>query len=296
MKRIACSPFHSVPVEASLAGDRSVAPARRCTRLPRAIRARAPHPGADRLRAGRGALLAAAFAGSSCTVTSENFAPGSLDDERDPSASGAAQGAAGDRANSSIPTPLSGLSPVVVETGEEPPTEAPLAEGSPTNASGGAAPASEDDAPSDEPPIPEITADAGSAQEPPIGSESPVNEPPVVLPELSPLVGWASLPGLGLETTTGGGGGATAPVVARTAAELVELAARPEPLTIALVGTIAVPALALASNKTLVGIGSGATLLGGISIRGSVDAFVENVIVANLNIVAPTSTVDGDGI
>jgi len=294
MKRIACSPFHAVPVEASPARDRSDAFAMRCARRPRASGGHAPRSGAARLRAGRGALLAAAFATASCTVTSEDFAPTSLDDERDPSASGADPGAAGDRANSSVPTPLSGLSPVV-EAGEELPTAAPLAEGSPANVSGGTAPSSEDDAPSDDGPlVPEITPDAGSAQEQPIESEPPVNEPPVVLPELSPLVGWAGLPGLGLETTTGGG--ATAPVVARTAAELVELAARPDPLTIALVGTIAVPALTLASNKTLVGIGSGATLLGGISIRGTVDAFVENVIVANLNVVAATSTVDGDGI
>jgi pectate lyase len=82
----------------------------------------------------------------------------------------------------------------------------------------------------------------------------------------------------------------------RTAAELVALAARPEPLTIAIEGTIEVPALLLTSDKTLVGVDREATLAGGIAVRGTPEAFVSNVIIANLNIAAETSAVDGDGI
>jgi pectate lyase len=113
-------------------------------------------------------------------------------------------------------------------------------------------------------------------------------------PALSTLVGWASLPGLGVETTTGGGGAPA--VLARSAAQLVALAASPDPLTIAIAGTIELQELSLASNKTLIGLDRGATLAGGIAIRGTADAFVANVIIANLNIAAETSSVDGDGI
>lgn len=144
--------------------------------------------------------------------------------------------------------------------------------------------------PSDE--VSEPTA-LDAAPEDNAGDEEPLPPPPQPT-SLSLPVGWANVPGLGVDTTTGGG---LAPaVLARTADELVDLAARPEPLTIAFEGTFDVGEVALTSNKTLIGIGSDATLLGGIAIIGTADAFVENVIIANLNVVADTSLVDGDGI
>jgi pectate lyase len=124
--------------------------------------------------------------------------------------------------------------------------------------------------------------------------DAEITPPPLLVSALEAPVGWASVAGRGVETTTGAG--LTAPVLARTAEELVALAASPEPLTIGFQGTLDVGALQLTSNKTLIGLGSDATLLGGISIRGQANAFVENVIVANLNVSAATSLVDGDGI
>ncbi|HVZ35701.1 MAG TPA: hypothetical protein VG963_24915, partial [Polyangiaceae bacterium] len=121
----------------------------------------------------------------------------------------------------------------------------------------------------------------------PIGDAGPSLPPP------AGLIGWASVAGLGIPTTTGGAAGVT--VVARTAEELAELAAHPEPLTIEITGTLRVPRVNVASNKTLLGVGA-ARLEGGLRIRGSADAFVENVIVENLDVDASFSDVDGDGI
>ena len=100
--------------------------------------------------------------------------------------------------------------------------------------------------------------------------------------------------GSGLETTTGGG--STPAVLVQTAEELIALAARPEPLSIAIAGTLDVGRLDLTSDKTLFGANESATLRGGISIRGTPESFVRNVIVHNLHIDAPTSTVGGDAI
>jgi pectate lyase len=120
------------------------------------------------------------------------------------------------------------------------------------------------------------TGDAGSPELPPAG-----------------LIGWASVAGLGTPTTTGGAAGTV--VVASTAQELADLAAHPEPLTIEITGTFRVPRLNVASNKTLRGVGA-ARLEGGLRIRGSAGAFIENVIIENLDVDASFSDVDGDGI
>jgi pectate lyase len=82
----------------------------------------------------------------------------------------------------------------------------------------------------------------------------------------------------------------------QTAEELIELAARPEPLTLAIDGILEVGSLELASDKTLFGTNAGATLRGGIAIVGVAGSFVRNVIVHNLHIEAATSAVEGDGI
>jgi pectate lyase len=104
------------------------------------------------------------------------------------------------------------------------------------------------------------------------------------------LIGWAAVSGLGTPTTTGGAAGAT--VSATTAAELSDFAARPEPLTIEITGTLRVPQLNVASNKTLRGIGAAARLEGGLRIRGTATAFVKNIIVQNLNVDGSFSTFD----
>jgi pectate lyase len=111
---------------------------------------------------------------------------------------------------------------------------------------------------------------------------------------LPQLIGWAGVSGLDLSTTTGGG--AAPPILVRTAEELVELAARPEPLTLAIDGTLDVPHLELASDKTLYGLSDDSTLRGGIGIRGAAGNFVRNVIVNNLRIDASTSALEGDGV
>ena len=124
------------------------------------------------------------------------------------------------------------------------------------------------------------------------GAPDAESAPPIAA--LPALIGWAGVAGLGLATTTGGG--STPAVLAQTPEELIVLAARPEPLTIAVAGTLDVGRLDLTSNKTLFGTNESATLRGGISIRGTPDSFVRNVIVHNLHIDAPTSTVGGDAI
>lgn len=107
-------------------------------------------------------------------------------------------------------------------------------------------------------------------------------------------VGWASVAGLGVTTTSGGAAGRT--VTANTADELIAFASAEEPLVIQIAGTLRAPSVSVASNKTLRGLGAGATLEGGLRIRGEVDAFIENVIVQDLHIDGASSEVGGDAI
>jgi len=109
----------------------------------------------------------------------------------------------------------------------------------------------------------------------------------------SELVGWASAFGDQVSSTTGGGD--TEPVVPTTLEELEGYAADEEPRVIHIQGTWELNGrLALASNKTLLGVGPDAELRGGVRIRGKDDAFVQNVIVRNLHINGATTDVDGD--
>ncbi len=106
------------------------------------------------------------------------------------------------------------------------------------------------------------------------------------------LIGWAAVPGLGLDTTTGGDGGRT--VRPTTAEELVAYGVSDEPLVIEVTGTFDVPRLELLSNKTLVGLAGGALLNGGIRIRPqSSDEVVNNVIVRNVRVNGATSIIEG---
>ncbi|HTV20188.1 MAG TPA: hypothetical protein VMG12_16000, partial [Polyangiaceae bacterium] len=111
---------------------------------------------------------------------------------------------------------------------------------------------------------------------------------------LSGLVGWAAEAGAGVATTTGGAAGRV--VTAHSAAELESFARSDEPLVIRICGTLRAPSVQVASNKTLVGVGSNPTLEGGLAIRGTPGAFVQNVVVKNLRVNAAFSAVDGVGV
>jgi pectate lyase len=111
-------------------------------------------------------------------------------------------------------------------------------------------------------------------------------------PNATSPIGWASVGGDGVTTTTGGEGGDT--VKPTTADELIAYAASDEPLIIQIEGTFNVPRLNVASNKTLVGIGNAATLNGGVRIRGKDDDNVKNVILRNLHVNGGPSDADDD--
>jgi pectate lyase len=92
-------------------------------------------------------------------------------------------------------------------------------------------------------------------------------------------MGWASMPDLGLEGTTGGEGGEV--VTVTTTAEFTAANERVEPLVIQLSGTIGEGMRVKAgSNKTIVGIGERPTIQGTLEIEE-----VQNVIVRNLYVV-----------
>jgi pectate lyase len=106
------------------------------------------------------------------------------------------------------------------------------------------------------------------------------------------LIGWATVSGDGVSTTTGGGN--AAPVRPSNASELLAYASDATPRVIEIAGTFNAPRLQVNSNKTLIGIGSNATINGGVRIRGSSDAPVQNVIVRNLRVNGATTDVDND--
>jgi len=106
------------------------------------------------------------------------------------------------------------------------------------------------------------------------------------------LIGWASVSGDGVPTTTGGQGGAT--VSATSDDQLLELASSAEALIIELQGDYFVPNLEISSNKTLVGLDASTTIHGGIRIRGTADEAVQNVIVRNIHVDGASSEADGD--
>jgi pectate lyase len=132
---------------------------------------------------------------------------------------------------------------------------------------------------------------AGTSAVPP---DSACSAPSAPLVPLTEVFGWASVEGSGVATTTGGIDGST--VTATDAASLLAYAESPDPLVIEFSGTIAVPLLKVASNKTLRGVGPGATIEGDIRVRGYDDAFVQNVVLENFKVNAATTEVDGDGV
>lgn len=102
--------------------------------------------------------------------------------------------------------------------------------------------------------------------------------------------GWASVAGLDFDPAANQIGGTE--VVVSTAQDLLRYSAATEPYVIRVVGTIAVPALDVSSNKTIVGDDAAATIEGGIRILGTSTepaAMVSNVVIRNLHIDALTS-------
>ncbi len=101
-------------------------------------------------------------------------------------------------------------------------------------------------------------------------------------PPASPLVGWATVPGMGngtvsVDTTTGGD--TATPINVTTLVDLNNALAGTTPAIVQIVGTTIVGNIRVGSNKTLVGI-CGGGVQGSIKISGSY-----NVIVRNLKIV-----------
>jgi pectate lyase len=98
-------------------------------------------------------------------------------------------------------------------------------------------------------------------------------------------MGYASLNG----GTTGGGNAAT--VVATTSLEFQTFATSPNPLNILVDGALNVGSVQVASNKTIVGMGSTSELVGSLRLTG-----VNNVIVRNLSLSNPLGVGEGDAV
>jgi pectate lyase len=108
------------------------------------------------------------------------------------------------------------------------------------------------------------------------------------------LVGWATVAGDNVTTTTGGGN--LAPVRPASAQELSDYASDEQPRVIEISGAFAIPRLSVGSNKTLVGVGENARIEGGVRVRASAGERVSNVIIKNLRIDGRTTDVDGDAL
>jgi pectate lyase len=98
-----------------------------------------------------------------------------------------------------------------------------------------------------------------------------------VPPPASPLLGWASVAGLGTNTTSGGGD--ATPTLVSTLAQLQAAAAGTAPAVIHVTGILEAGDLEIGSNKTIIGL-CDAQVHGHVELSGSV-----NVIVRNLEIV-----------
>lgn len=129
----------------------------------------------------------------------------------------------------------------------------------------------------------------------------------VALPGATPALaattadGFASVTALGQQGTTGGAGGAV--VTATTTAQFLDYIARPEPLVVQVKGTITLPTGTtdgmhrVASDKTVIGLGTDARLTGGgLTIGLPVDDrvttppanAVHNIIIRNLALTGAT--------
>lgn len=114
----------------------------------------------------------------------------------------------------------------------------------------------------------EPTAGAGGTENVPDDCD------PTVIPEPSPLIGWASIAGGGVNTTTGGGD--AAPVVVTTLQELQLAVLGENPLVIRVQGVLAPGDTAIGSNKTIIGT-CGAQIQGHVEMTGSVNVIFRNI-------------------
>lgn len=103
---------------------------------------------------------------------------------------------------------------------------------------------------------------------------SPDEEPPGV--DTESLIGWATVSGMGLDTTTGGEGGET--VTVTTLAELQQNAEASGARIIQVQGELSTGTIVISSNKTVVGM-PGAVLNGDIHLND-----VQNIILQNLTV------------
>lgn len=99
------------------------------------------------------------------------------------------------------------------------------------------------------------------------------------LPAPGPLIGWASVSGMGVDATIGGEGGPSFRV--STLSDLNRIAAGTTPATILVAGTIAGD-VTVGSNKTIVGL-CGAEIRGHVQIEGSVNVVLRNLRVVGYN-------------
>ena len=114
----------------------------------------------------------------------------------------------------------------------------------------------------------------------------PIDLEPLESRRLLAVVGTAN--GFGAKAT-GGAGGAT--VTVATAADFAKYATAAARYTIQVSGTIDIGNVRVASNKSIVGLGTTATVKGSLGLYG-----VSNVIVQNLIITNPNDAGEGDGI
>lgn len=101
-------------------------------------------------------------------------------------------------------------------------------------------------------------------------------DPCAAPPAPSDLVGWASLPGNGVPTTTGGG--TVAPVTVTTLAALKTAVAGTTPAVIYVKGILDSGVITVGSNKTLVGL-CGAELHGHLELSGSTNVIIRNIAI-----------------
>jgi pectate lyase len=108
------------------------------------------------------------------------------------------------------------------------------------------------------------------------GGAGDCNTPPAP----SPLVGWASRPGMDVSTTTGGGD--ATPQVVQSLAELNSAAGGTTASVIYVKGKMAAGSVKVGSNKTIVGI-CGGELHGHVDMSGSVNVIFRNLKVVGYN-------------
>jgi pectate lyase len=108
------------------------------------------------------------------------------------------------------------------------------------------------------------------------GPSSPVPQPPPGQPD-----GFAAVNALGQNGTTGGAGGPTVPIT--TSAQLEDYAGRPGPYILMISGTISFDdMITVVANKTIIGVGTSATITGGGLQLGSTTRPGNNVIIRNI--------------